>query len=246
MRAAGSPTARRVVLSALAALVVGLGLVSVVFGLASRQPFRLLQVLAIVAGAILLFAFVITLISSRMAGWREPVSESEFDRIVERSERLAAGEDAEDDEWGEDEEDDLGLDPYDEAEFRILVERALDDLPAEFTRALEGVAVVVSDGGRRRRAYGLYHGDGVARDNVPDRIVIYRDTLLRDFGHDPDLLREQVTRTVRHELAHHLGLRRAGCGGVGAVVELPASRSLFAAIRPAHGAALTLLPEPRT
>ncbi len=209
------PTARRVALSALAALVVGLGVVSVVFGLSGRQPFRLLQVLAIVAGAILLVAFVITLVSSRMAGWRDPVSESEFDRIVERSERLAAGEeDSGDEDWGED-EDDLGLDPYDEAEFRILVERALDDLPVEFTRALEGVAVVVSDGGRRRRAYGLYHGDGVARDNVPDRILIYRDTLLRDFGHDPDLLRAQVTRTVRHELAHHLGYDEPGVEGLG-------------------------------
>ena len=77
------------------------------------------------------------------------------------------------------------------------------------------VAVVISDGGRRRRAYGLYHGDGVARDNVPDRIVIYRDTLRRDFGHDPDELREQVVRTVRHELAHHLGWDELGVQGLG-------------------------------
>lgn len=148
MRPAGSPTARRVALSAAAALVVGLGAVSVAFGLSARQPFRLLQVLAIVAAAILLVAFLITLVSGRMAGWREPVSERDFDRVVERSERLAAGEAADDeDDWGEDEDDDLGLDPYDEDEFRVLVERALDDLPVEFTRALEGVAVVVSDGG---------------------------------------------------------------------------------------------------
>jgi len=215
VRSTGSPTARRVLLSAAAALVVGLGAVSVVFGLSQRQPFRLLQVLAIVGAAILLVAFVITLISSRMAGWRDPVSERDFDRVVERSERLAAGDESDDGEdWGDD-EDDLGLDPYDEAEFRILVERALDDLPAEFTRALHDVAVVVSDGGRRRRAYGLYHGDGVARDTVPDRIVIYRDTLLRDFGHDPDLLRAQVTRTVRHELAHHLGYDEPGVERLG-------------------------------
>lgn len=216
MRSAGSPTARRVALSALGALVVGLGVVSVVFGLTERQPFRLLQVLAIVGAAILLVAFVITLISGRMADWRDPVSERDFDRVVERSERIAAGDESDDwEDWGADEDDDLGLDPYDEAEFRILVERALDDLPAEFTRPLRDVAVVVSDGGRRRRAYGLYHGDGVARDNVPDRIVIYRDTLLRDFGHDPDLLRAQVTRTVRHELAHHLGYDEPGVERLG-------------------------------
>lgn len=216
MRSAGSPTARRVAVSALAALIVGLGVVSLLFGLSARQPFRLLQVLAIVAAAILLVASLITLVSGRMADWRGPASERDFDRVVERSERLAAGEESDDGaDWGEDEDDDLGLDPYDEDEFRILVERALDDLPAEFTRALEGVAVVVSDGGRRRRAYGLYHGDGVARDDVADRIVIYRDTLLRDFGHDADLLRAQVTRTVRHELAHHLGYDEPGVERLG-------------------------------
>jgi len=50
---------------------------------------------------------------------------------------------------------------------------------------------------------------------VPDRIVIYRDTLLRDFGHDPDALRDQVVRTVRHELAHHLGWDELGVRGLG-------------------------------
>ena len=45
------------------------------------------------------------------------------------------------------------------------------------SRALDHVAVVISDGGRRQRAYGLYQGDTVARDDHPDRIVIFRDTL---------------------------------------------------------------------
>ena len=40
--------------------------------------------------------------------------------------------------------------------------------------------------------------------------MIFRDTLLRDFGHDPELLKAQVTRTVRHELAHHLGWDEKG------------------------------------
>jgi len=77
------------------------------------------------------------------------------------------------------------------------------------------VAIVVSDGGRRRRAYGLYQGDTVARDHFHDRIVIFRDTLLRDFGHDPEQLKAQVTRTVRHELAHHLGWDEKGVRGLG-------------------------------
>ena len=94
---------------------------------------------------------------------------------------------------------------------------ALDELPDLLRNLVENhnVAVVISDGGRRRRAYGLYHGDGATRDDVPDRIVIYRDTLRRDFGHDPDLLREQVTRTVRHELAHHVGFDELGVRDLG-------------------------------
>src|SRR5918993_331350 len=64
-------------------------------------------------------------------------------------------------------------------------------------------------------AYGLYQGDTVARDDYPDRIIIFRDTLLRDFGDDPDELRGQVTRTVRHELAHHLGADELGVRELG-------------------------------
>ena len=93
--------------------------------------------------------------------------------------------------------------------------RAIDDLPLEFHRALEHVAVVVSDSGTRRRAYGLYQGDTVAQDYFHDRIVIFRDTLVRDFGHDPELLKAQVTRTLRHELAHHLGWDENGVRGLG-------------------------------
>jgi predicted Zn-dependent protease with MMP-like domain len=132
--------------------------------------------------------------------------------MVQRSERLARDGTAAEPDEGEF----LDLDPYDDEDFEELVRDALDDLPDLLQQALDrNVAVVISDGGRRARAYGLYHGDGVARDNVPDRIVIYRDTLRRDFGHDPDLLREQVTRTVRHELAHHLGWDELGVRDLG-------------------------------
>ena len=111
---------------------------------------------------------------------------------------------------------DVTVEPYDDAEFEELVRDALDELPDWAQRALErNVAVVISDGGRRRGAYGLYHGGGVARNDVADRIVIYRDTLRRDFGHDPDELRAQVVRTVRHELAHHLGWNELGVRDLG-------------------------------
>ena len=109
-----------------------------------------------------------------------------------------------------DEAEFMELDPLDDDDFEELVRDALDDLPDLLRNALAHVAVVISDGGRRRGAYGLYQGDGATRDNTHDRIVIFRDTLRRDFGHDPDLLRDQVTRTVRHELAHHVGFDELG------------------------------------
>lgn len=100
-------------------------------------------------------------------------------------------------------------------EFESLVADAIDVLPEEFQKVLEGVAVVVSDRGTEAHAYGQYFGDGVARNRYEDRIVIYRDTLERDFGHDRRLLARQVERTLRHELAHHLGWNERGVGGLG-------------------------------
>jgi predicted Zn-dependent protease with MMP-like domain len=99
--------------------------------------------------------------------------------------------------------------------FESLVADAIDRLPAEFQAVLEKVPVIVSELGGEERAYGQYFGDGIARDRYEDRIVIYRDTLERDFGHDRRLLAAQVERTLRHELAHHLGWGEGGVSELG-------------------------------
>jgi predicted Zn-dependent protease with MMP-like domain len=174
--------------AALVALVAGLG--AVAFWAPVPGPIQIAA--GALLGTVLLAALTVGL------GGPRAQSEEEFDAVVERAERLAHGGEVA---AGDD--------------FDALVREALDDLPPEFRRALETVAVTVSDDGWRRRAYGLYHGDGVARDDVPDRIVVYRDTLVRDFGHAPELLRAQITRTVRHELAHHLGWDEPGVRGLG-------------------------------
>lgn len=100
-------------------------------------------------------------------------------------------------------------------EFEALVADAIDALPAQFQKLLEKVPVVVSDRGMEANAYGEYWGDGLAREAFEDRIIIYRDTLERDFGHDRQLLAKQIERTLRHELAHHLGWNEDGVGGLG-------------------------------
>jgi predicted Zn-dependent protease with MMP-like domain len=207
-----APTPKRIVLAALFALCLGLGALALLDGLSSSGPVRLLQGLALVVLGIFVVGGVMMSVGLRMASWSEPESEAEFERIVEESERMARDDVA----YEPDEMDFMDLDPYDDEDFAELVREAMDELPDLLQRALErNVAVVISDGGRKARAYGLYHGDGVARDDVPDRIIIYRDTLRRDFGHDPDLLRSEVTRTVRHELAHHLGADELGVRDLG-------------------------------
>lgn len=212
------PTPRRILGSALAALTVGLGAASLIAGFSDSFPLRLLQGVVVFASGAVIIGGAVLMVMIRLAGWRDPESEADFEALVQRTERLAADEswgDTEDYESDEDDDDEHGIDPHSEEDFKLLVRAALEDLPLEFHRALEHVAVVVSDGGRRRRAYGLYQGDTVARDYFHDRIVIFRDTLVRDFGHDPDLLKAQVTRTVRHELAHHLGWDENGVRGLG-------------------------------
>jgi predicted Zn-dependent protease with MMP-like domain len=106
-------------------------------------------------------------------------------------------------------------DPEGKDPFEALVVDAIDALPDEFQRLLEKVAVVISDRGAEVHAYGQYYGDGVAHERYEDRIVIYRDTLERDFGHDRALLARQVERTLKHELAHHLGWDERGVGDLG-------------------------------
>jgi predicted Zn-dependent protease with MMP-like domain len=208
-----APSSRRIVFAAAVALCIGLTVVVMFAGWSADPTVKALETLAVVGAvaAVLFGGFV--LIGLRMADYQEPESEEDFEKVVLRAERLAReGVAAE-----PDESEFMDLDPYDDADFEELVADALDELP-DLLRTLvqnHNVAVVISDGGRRRGAYGLYHGDGATRDDVADRIVIYRDTLRRDFGHDPDLLREQVTRTVRHELAHHVGFDELGVRDLG-------------------------------
>jgi predicted Zn-dependent protease with MMP-like domain len=178
--------------AALTALIVGL--IVLLINPPSLGGLDDLMVLIVGAVAIALLTAWLTV---AMIGKEMP--EPEFQRLVHRSEALAA------------------LPPSDQppSEFDELVMEALDDLPEPFREVLEHTPVIVSSRGHEEHAYGQYVGGTVARDTYPDRIVIYQDTLERDFGHDPELLRAQVERTVRHELAHHLGWGERGVRGLG-------------------------------
>jgi predicted Zn-dependent protease with MMP-like domain len=205
------PIARRIAVSAVVALSIGVLLATLLGGLSPNYPVTVMQLIATVLAAIVVIGVVVSFITGRLASYTEPEDEEEFEMLVRRSEQLARENLAAE----PDEDDFMALDPRNPADFEELVREALDDLPDLLLRALDHVPVVISDKGRRHRAYGLYQGDTAARDNYPDRIIIFRDTLLRDFGHDPHELRAQVTRTVRHELAHHLGADELGVRELG-------------------------------
>lgn len=130
---------------------------------------------------------------------RDAPSEEEMERVIVRSEELARSPQL----------------ASEATEFELLVADAIDELPDEFQAALETVPVVVSQRGWEFHAYGHYYGEGIARDNYEKRIVLYQDTLERDYGYDSDLLRAQVVRTLRHELAHHLGWGERGVRELG-------------------------------
>jgi predicted Zn-dependent protease with MMP-like domain len=158
------------------------------------------------------------------------MSDAEFDALEDQVERLA--QEPQMAEPIRDSRHTSGFDPaHDEADFIELVRQAIDELPAEFVHALDHVGVAVSDqgavqrvNGRLQPLYGLYVGYGGRSSYIigvpvasaqPDHIVIFRDTLVHDFGNDPARLRQQVTRVLRHELAHHLGWDEPGVEALG-------------------------------
>ncbi len=197
---------RRVGVAALIAMSLGLIVIVVGQGFSTIGAVKAVEDVGLGVFVVAGLMGVVALVAVRLADWREPESETEFEALVDRSERLAREGLAVD----PDENEFLELDPLNDEDFEELVRDALDDLPDLLRNALAHVPVVISNGGRRAGAYGLYQGGQTRRDDTHDRIVIFRDTLRRDFGHDADLLREQVVRTVRHELAHHVGFDELG------------------------------------
>jgi predicted Zn-dependent protease with MMP-like domain len=154
------------------------------------------DLVALLAGAL---AIVLVTAWAIVAVIGNEMPEPEFRRLVDRSDALAS----------------LPPPDYPPSEFDELVIRALDDLPERFRELIDRTPVIVSHLGHEHRAYGHYIGGTIARDIYPDRIVIYQDTLERDFGHDPERLRAQVERVVRHEIAHHLGWDEPGVRSLG-------------------------------
>ncbi len=111
-----------------------------------------------------------------------------------------------------------------ERPFRALVAEALAQVPAEFRPYLEGVAVVLEDWApdalleepevpEDETLYGLYSGRALTEGRpesgeLPPRITLYRGPLLAACHNEAEL-RDEITTTVLHEIAHHFGLDEA-------------------------------------
>ena len=95
--------------------------------------------------------------------------------------------------------------------FEEMVATALDELPEELGRLMRNVAVTVEHNPGPPGLLGLYQGIPLTSRTsqyggvLPDRITIYRLAICR-VCRTEDEVREQVRRTVIHEVGHHFGI----------------------------------------
>ncbi len=97
-------------------------------------------------------------------------------------------------------------------QFEREVDRVIEGLPEWVLEEVDNLVVVVEDepGEEEGDLLGIYEGVSLAEREdywgaLPDRIVIfYRPHL--ELGLSEDELREEIRKTVLHELAHHLGI----------------------------------------
>lgn len=105
--------------------------------------------------------------------------------------------------------------------FQRAIDRALSEVPPDIARKIDNLVVVVEDRPDPEDdpcgecMFGLYHGIMLTERGMdyvgvmPDRISIYISTHLawqRNHQADDALLKDEIRRTVLHEVGHHLGM----------------------------------------
>jgi predicted Zn-dependent protease with MMP-like domain len=107
-------------------------------------------------------------------------------------------------------------------EFDRLISKAMDELPQEYIKGLNNVAIVYADRPDEHQAQkaglregnillGLYEGIPLTQRGagysfvLPDKITLFKRSLLM-IARDPQSLFEQIKRTLWHEIAHYYGL----------------------------------------
>ena len=104
--------------------------------------------------------------------------------------------------------------------FEVLVEEALENIPEAFQQQMQNVTVLVAqepDEETLARVgvkeghilLGLYQGVPLTKQGMAggmEHITIFQRAIETYCRGDPDRIRDQVSRTVLHELAHHFGI----------------------------------------
>lgn len=105
-------------------------------------------------------------------------------------------------------------------EFERAIEQVLDDLPERFARVLENVGIVVADEPNERELatmsnpcgelLGLYEGIPITKRTtgysgvMPDVITLFKGSHERVCSTQAEL-RQQIRKTVLHEIGHYFG-----------------------------------------
>lgn len=106
--------------------------------------------------------------------------------------------------------------------FDALITKAMNELPQEYIKGLDNVAIVMADEPTEQQKVkmklrenmillGLY--EGIPRTQrgagytfvLPDKITLFKHSILRVVRSE-DQLFEQIKRTLWHEIAHYYGL----------------------------------------
>jgi len=134
---------RRTAFAAVIAMSLGLTIIVVLQGgFSTIGALRLVEMGGVIVMAAAAMLGAMAIVGVRMAGWKEPESEAEFERVVLRAERLAREGTA-----AEPTEDQfMDLDPYDDEDFEELVRDAMDELPDLLRAALDRNVAVVPTG----------------------------------------------------------------------------------------------------
>ena len=106
--------------------------------------------------------------------------------------------------------------------FEALINEAMGELPQEYIKGLDNVAITFDDepsATQREKLklrchdtlYGLY--EGIPRTQrgsnyamvLPDKITLFKKPI-EHTSHDMNALKAQIKNTLWHEIAHHYGL----------------------------------------
>jgi predicted Zn-dependent protease with MMP-like domain len=107
-------------------------------------------------------------------------------------------------------------------EFDRLISKAMDELPQQYIKGLDNVAIVYADTPDVHQSHkaglregnillGLYEGIPLTQRGsnytfvLPDKITLFKHSILM-VSRDEHSLYEQIKRTLWHEIAHYYGL----------------------------------------